>query len=205
MQCPHCLQHFHAPEHFNPFGRDRDVSLFLHKVNCAACQGLIVRLRSSDGTIRMIYPKNLGRSPVPDDVPEEFREDYEEAALILADSPKASAALSRRCLQHILREKAGVKGNTLNEEIQKIINTNTLPSDLVKSIDTLRDLGNVGAHPTKNANTGEIVPVGPLEAEWCLDVIELLYDFYFVRPADTERRQQALHEKRYGAKDSPNT
>lgn len=205
MKCPYCLQHFYTAEIFTPLGIDQNRHLFLQKVNCVACHRLIVCLKGGDRTIRMIYPKGSGRSPVSDDVPEEFREDYEEAALILADSPKASAALSRRCLQHILQEKAGVKDHNLYDQIQKVIDTATLPSDLVESFHTLRELGNVGVHPIKNANTGEIVPVEPVEAEWCLDVIELLYDFYFVRPADVKRRQQALHDKRHGTNDSSNT
>jgi hypothetical protein len=44
---------------------------------------------------------------LPSEVPPEFANDYKEACLIIANSPKASAALSRRCLQNILREKAG--------------------------------------------------------------------------------------------------
>jgi len=32
---------------------------------------------------------------------------------VLSDSEKASAALSRRCLEHLLREKAGVKQDDL--------------------------------------------------------------------------------------------
>ena len=37
----------------------------------------------------------------------------QEACLVLPDSPKASVALSRRCLQHILREAAKVKHGDL--------------------------------------------------------------------------------------------
>jgi len=57
----------------------------------------------------LVNPKGSNRPPVPPEVPPDFTEDYIEACLVLPDSPKASAALSRRCLQHILGEKAGVK------------------------------------------------------------------------------------------------
>ena len=211
MQCPHCLEHFHQepPDRYD-LGRDVDANWGLGTITCAACCKFIISLNHLDrigmvldGSESMVYPKGSSRPPVPGDVPEEFRKDYQEACLVLADSPQASAALSRRCLQHLLREKAGVKGRNLHEEIQAVIESDTLPSDLTKSIDLIRDLGNTAVHPTKNTNTGEIVPVEPDEAEWCLTVIELLYDFYFVRPADVQRRQQAFHGKRHGATKSP--
>ena len=201
MQCPHCLVHFHEDVTSEWVKQNEDAIWFIKWMLCAACEKLILYLEqlSRDESVvinrRMVYPKASGRSPVSDTVPQEFREDYEEAALILADSPKASAALSRRCLQHILREKAGVKGRTLDDEIQKVIDLNTLPSDLTESMTMLRELGNVAAHATKNENTGEIVPVDPGEADWCLDVIESLFEHYFVRPAQNERRQQALRKK----------
>ena len=47
-------------------------------------------------------------------------EDYKEACLVLSDSPKASAALSRRCLQNLLRGAAGVKPGDLSIEIQQV-------------------------------------------------------------------------------------
>ena len=34
-----------------------------------------------------------------------------------------------------------------------------------------------------------------MEAEWCLDTIEVLFDFYFVRPANIESRREAVNRK----------
>ena len=119
-----------------------------------------------------------------------------EACLVLADSPKASAALSRRCLQHILREKAKVKiPNDLGKAIAEVVADPGVPTDISMSLDAVRNIGNFSAHPNKSMNTGEIVAVEPGEAEWCLEVIEILFDFYFVRPADIERRTIALNQK----------
>ena len=129
-------------------------------------------------------------------MPAEFTEDYGEACLILADSAKASAALSRRCLQHILREKASVKHGTLFSEIQEVINSNTLPAHITDILDVPRKLGNVAAHPIKESNSGTIVDVEPWEAEWCLEVIEALYDHYFVMPARNAERLRRLNQKK---------
>ena len=82
----------------------------------------------------LIRPKSSNR-PIPPDVPKEFAEDYREACIVLPDSAKASAALSRRCLQHLLREVAKVKPNDLADEIQQVIDSGTLPSHIIDAID----------------------------------------------------------------------
>jgi hypothetical protein len=115
--------------------------------------------------------------------------------LILWDSPKASAALSRRCLQNILREKANVKKSDLNNEIDQVIDSKQLPSHLSESIDAIRNIGNFAAHPIKCTNTGEIMDVEPGEAEWTLDVLEGLFDFYFVQPGLHAKKKEALNKK----------
>ena len=63
------------------------------------------------------------------------------------------------------------------------------------AIDAVRNIGNFAAHPIKDTNTGEIVEVEPGEAEWLLDVLEGLFDFYFVQPAELRRKREALNEK----------
>jgi len=143
----------------------------------------------------LVRPKGLNRPPVPSEVPPEFAEDYTEACLVLADSPKASAALSRRCLQNLLREKAGVKHSNLADEIQQVLDSGTLPSHLTEVIDAIRNIGNFAAHPLKSEKTGEILPVEPGEAEWNLDVLESLFDFYFVQPAIIQKKKAALDKK----------
>ncbi len=143
----------------------------------------------------LVYPKASGRPLPPPQVPREVAQDYREACLVLADSPKASAALSRRCLQDILREKAGVKSSSLFNEIQEVLNSGQLPSYLADDLDAVRNIGNFAAHPIKSQNTGEVLPVEPGEAEWNLDVVEALFDFYFVAPARAQARRDALNSK----------
>jgi len=50
-------------------------------------------------------------------VPEQYASLAREAGLILADSPRASAVLSRRCLQQLLRNEAKAPPGTLFSEI----------------------------------------------------------------------------------------
>src|SRR4030088_3523806 len=108
--------------------------------------------------------------------------------MVLADSPKASAALSRRCLQTILREHARVKPQDLSKEIDEVLASKQLPTHLANDIDAVRHYGNFAAHPIKSTSSGEIFSVEPGEAEWQLDLLEGLFDFYFVGPAESKRK-----------------
>jgi hypothetical protein len=124
-----------------------------------------------------------------------YRQDFNEAALVLRDSEKASAALSRRCLQSILRDKAGVKPTDLYNEIEEVISSGKLPTDIADALHLVRVIGNFAAHPLKSTNTGTIVDVEAGKAEWMLDVIERLFDHYFVGPAATAARKSAINQK----------
>ena len=86
------------------------------------------------------------------------------------------------------------KGDLTNE-IQQIIDSKSLPSHLAESIDAIRNIGNFAAHPLKSTSTGQIVEVEVGEAEWLLDVIEALFDFYFVQPAILKAKREALNLK----------
>jgi hypothetical protein len=143
----------------------------------------------------LVWPKGISRSPVPADVPPAIVEDYKEACLVLTDSPKASAALSRRCLQVLLRTAAGVKPGNLSDEIQQVLDSNSLPTSIAENVDAVRNIGNFAAHPNKSTSTGEVLPVEPEEAEWNLEVLESLFDVFFVQPARAKEKRDALNKK----------
>lgn len=210
MKCPHCQTEIHGNPNTTLLGSDADGQWGAIQHKCPACAKAIIYLVCARGfngagaggnfavdlkKMVLAYPRAANRPPPPSDVPKEFAEDYIEASLVLADSPKASAALSRRCVQHVLREKAGVKPSDLAKEIDQVISSNTIPSHLAEAVDAVRNIGNFAAHPIKSSSTGEVVPVEPGEAEWNLDVLDGLFDFYFVQPAVLKKRREALNAK----------
>ena len=228
MKCPHCRIEFHD----DPFQEEEieldeniDENWKLEYQNCPSCKKLIIYLINFENTEHhftedpnytgeptiierelsrmLIYPKGSSRSPCPIEVPKEFAEDYAEACIVIQDSPKASAALSRRCLQNLLRNVAGVRPQDLFHEIQEVIDSGKLPSHLVECIDAIRNVGNFAAHPLKSQKTGEIFAVEPHEAEWNLDVLEELFDFYFVQPGVIKRKREALNKKLKDAGKNP--
>ena len=150
-----------------------------------------------------LYPTASAREPLDKAVPNDFASLYVEACNTLESSPRASAALSRHCLQHILRECAKVKPGSLDSEIQQILDAKTVPSHITESLDAVRTIGNFAAHPIKSTSSGQVVDVETEETEWNLDTVLSLFDFYFVQPARTASRRAALNQKLADAKKPP--
>jgi hypothetical protein len=200
MKCPHCLTAFHDKVEYITVGEDSSkASWHISKRVCPECNEFILSLLAAHpyraNREFFIYPKAPSRTSLAPEVPDVYTSDYREACLTLADSPKASAALSRRCLQHLLREEANVKHGNLADEIQQVLDASKLPSHLLESLDAVRNIGNFAAHPIKSKASGEIIDVEPGEAEWNLDVLESLFDYFFVQPSVIKKKREALNKK----------
>lgn len=213
MKCPHCLVDFHDAASHTLIGKDRDSHWALVSRVCAACGRFILHLENGEPEYEMtssgrkfsriqepavgrvlVRPRAISRS-CPTEVPKKFADNYFEACVVFPDSAKAAAALGRRCLQDLLREEAKVKPGNLADEIQQVIDSGKLPVDLSDSIDAVRNIGNFAAHPLKSQQSGQILDVEPGEAEWTLDVLDSLFEFYFVRTAALQKRKTALNLK----------
>jgi hypothetical protein len=201
------------------FWTDQGMQARVEAVGCPECKGaflLHTHYETLDGRepgtatwhdldSAVLWPRVSTRQPVPVEVPEPYASLTREAGLILTDSPRASAALSRRCLQQLLREKAGATSASrpdLFNEIEWALQNASLPSHLEEGLHELREIGNMAAHPNKSTATGDYLEVEPGEAEWALDVLDGLLDFYFVQPAKAAARKAAF-DSRLGKSPSP--
>lgn len=146
-------------------------------------------------SVPRLHPKAATPRPLPPEVPDPYAADYREAVAVLEINPKASAALSRRVLQAVLRDVAKVKQADLNSEIDEVLGRGNLPSHLADAIDAVRVVGNFAAHPIKSQSSGAVVDVEPGEAEWLLDVLDGVFDFYFVQPTILNKKRDALSLK----------
>jgi hypothetical protein len=219
MKCPYCVKEIHVEDYGNwVFEYDKPLSgdktgYEIAYTFCPACSELIIVMREglyvADKDVngnsehemltetcneQLLYPKGYCR-PVEEEVPVKYAKDYREAAAILSISPKASAAMSRRLLQTLLRDECKVKISDLAKEIQEFIERPGIPSYLVDAIDAVRNVGNFAAHPLKNTNTGEIIDVENGEAEWLLEVLEAMFDYLFVQPQKLKKRKDKLNKK----------
>lgn len=124
----------------------------------------------------------------PEYVPQAIREDYLEACLIRDFSPKASATLSRRCLQGILRDFWNVKPGRLVDEIAQI--NDKVDPVTWNAIEAVRKLGNIGAHMEKDINV--IVDVDPEEAALLIGLVETLLKEWYVAREQRRVRMSAV-------------
>jgi len=146
----------------------------------------------------MVYPAGVCRGPVPPEVPREIAVDYIEASNVLPLSAKASAALARRCLQNVLRSN-GYKAKDLAKEIDLILNetdpARAIPESLRMTVDGIRNFGNFSAHPINDLTSLQVIDVEPHEAEWSLDILDEMFEHFYVRPAQARARKAALDAK----------
>ncbi|OCH22532.1 DUF4145 domain-containing protein, partial [Aliivibrio sp. 1S128] len=164
MKCPHCSVDIHPKSNTYRVGDDIDGNWAIKSNECSACNKLFLELISAtsiapqqfggyhiheEKSRQIVYPARMSRPEPSVMVPSKYRSDFIEACLIVGISPKASAALSRRCLQALLRDNADIKKGSLEREIQQVIDSNQLPSYISQAIDSIRNIGNFAAHPLK--------------------------------------------------------
>jgi uncharacterized protein DUF4145 len=134
-----------------------------------------------------LKPESTAKS-FPDYIPLPIRTDYEEACKIAGLSPKASATLSRRCLQGIIRDFWKISKSRLFDEIKELENNIDQPT--WEAIDAVRKLGNIGAHMEQNINL--IVDVDPEEADLLIKLIEELLTDWYIRRHEREDRMRKV-------------
>lgn len=146
----------------------------------------------------ILRPSSLAR-PQPPCVPLILAEDYYEACAIRDLSPKASATLSRRVLQGMIRDFCGIsKGKLVHEidELKKRADASTAPIGVaLETIDAMhhvRSLGNIGAHMEADINV--VVDVDPGEAQQLIELIEMLFKDWYVERDNRQKRLKALKD-----------
>ena len=70
-----------------------------------------------------------------------------------------------------------------------------IPLKLRQTVDGIRNFGNFSAHPVDDKTTLQVIAVQPEEAEWCLEIIEELFDHFYVGPAVAKAKKDALDAK----------
>ena len=206
--CPHCLTNVRLlpPNASSQNGATIEIVAlyapkeicYIYTSRCPQCDQHILSLSiapsgQSMSEEQLIWPRASNRPPLKPDVLSKYADDYNEAAQILVISPKASAALARRCLQAMLVEQVKVSSKTLDKQIEEAIPT--LPSYIANQLHYVREVGNLAAHPTKSTSTGEIMDIEPGEAEATLDVLDYLFDHFFINPAEQQKRKNELNKR----------
>lgn len=208
--CPHCEravtitdQRFSASRHTLEIeNKDGRCTLLTKYIICPnpECRKRTLLAELYESTPAM-HVDNLGKrlehwNLVPDSraksfpsyIPAAILEDYREACQIREASPKASATLSRRCLQGIVRDFWQVKPGRLVDEIDAI--KDKIDPLTWDAIDALRQMGNIGAHMEKDINV--IVDVDPGEASLLIGLVETLLREWYIQREERKVRMGAL-------------
>lgn len=107
---------------------------------CEHCNGMVIWCNGN-----IIFPKKIVVEQPNSDLAEDIQEDYLEAANVLADSPRSSAAILRLALQKLCKQ-LGEKGDNINDDIASLVKKGLNPT-IQKSLDALRITGNNAVHP----------------------------------------------------------
>jgi len=158
FHCPHCgvfakqrWSHLHAGgdqytnryHHSNICGlttRDGNLAEEWTSSFCEHCNGMVIWFSGN-----IIFPKKITVEQPNADLDEEIQADYLEAANVLSDSPRSSAAILRLALQKLCKQ-LGEKGDNINDDIASLVKKGLNPT-IQKSLDALRITGNNAVHP----------------------------------------------------------
>lgn len=97
----------------------------------------------------MVFPQNAVSHIPHNEMPENCKNIYFEAAMVSGISPRSASALLRLCLQLLLAELGG-KGKNINSDIQVLVQAG-LPVEIQQALDAIRIFGNESVH------AGEII------------------------------------------------
>jgi len=222
VQCPTCG--LHSPPQWRSYetglggyvsslrsGKDEtegDVALEWMRCANEDCEELIVRVHEQSVVERLLGGVPLMRTdtwtarprfgesqrPIDPLVPDPFKTDYAEATAILDISPRMSAVLSRSLLADLLKTYAGKEQFNLQDRIDAFIADRQHPRYVRDNLHHLREIANFSAH-TQTNDQAIILEIGRDEAEWTLDVIDRLYDYFIISPERDRKMQKQMDER----------
>jgi hypothetical protein len=146
----------------------------------------------------VIYPRAAGgRSQLPDQVPEELRKLFAEAASIEILSPTGTALLCGRILEGALRSELKQPRAQLANLIERFTKERNLPSDLGEVMELVRGFRNIAGHAGQS-DSGNLINVDHREASFLLGAVEEVLDFLYVRPRRRAEMMESLRLKQSG-------
>ncbi|TAF08228.1 MAG: DUF4145 domain-containing protein [Flavobacteriia bacterium] len=107
---------------------------------CNHCENFSIWLNN-----KMVYPLSGSVEMVNPDLPDDIKNDYNEAKDIVNISPRGAAALLRLAVQKLC-VNLGEKGTNINDDIKSLVKKG-LPQTMQQALDSVRVVGNNAVHP----------------------------------------------------------
>ncbi|SFR30372.1 DUF4145 domain-containing protein [Halorubrum sodomense] len=93
-----------------------------------------------------LHPKDTTAPDPHDDLPTNIHRDYNEAAAVVDESPRAAAALLRLAIEKLVAH-LGAEGGSLHQQIGDLVERGEISSNVQKALDSVRVIGNESVHP----------------------------------------------------------
>ena len=154
---------------------------------CSACEGISLRsyrwhdlaMDPSDIEFETLYPLQSER---PAGLPDEIGRAYDAARKVRNVDPNAYGVLLGRLLELVCQDR-NATGKSLGNKLKDLASRHEIPDKLRGVAEGLRNLRNVGAHPT----LGELTPAElPIMDNLCRAILEYVYSApFFAKQAET--------------------
>lgn len=145
FHCPHCGVYAHQIwthiKNEDPYDIDSSWCKHCHK------HGIWVNEK-------MILPDTSNAPSPNDDLSDEVKKIYDEAAQVLLNSPRAAAALLRLALEKLCKELESAEKN-LYDDIAFLVKKKGLSSEVADAMNGMRKAGNIAVHDAGTINLHE--------------------------------------------------
>ena len=144
---------------------------------------------STEAICQGYYPLSGKALPAPPEAPAALAADFNEAYAVLTASPRAASALAQRAVQTILREQGNFPQGDIIDQINTAIHSNRLSTNLSYELHFVRyAIPAATQHVQRRSFGGETVEIEPLAALVCLELLQSLFEFYYVYAAKEAQR-----------------
>lgn len=159
-------------------------------VTCVACSEDIYIIVKNN-VIEDQYPKNFTK--VSSDVPQDIREDFEEANKCLnSGAYKASVAMLRRSLQNSCLQQEANPADNLVDQLKDLHGAGKIAKPLFDLATEIRFFGNYGAHPRDD----KLDDVTQEDAVTMSRFLQQFFQYVYVMPAETARTKASRLQRK---------
>ena len=95
----------------------------------------------------IVFPKTTTAPQPHDEMPNDVRRDFEEARLVVDDSPRSAAALLRLAIQRLLDNHLEVEDDRIYDQIGTLVEQRRISPRVQRALDSVRVVGSNSVHP----------------------------------------------------------
>jgi hypothetical protein len=134
----------------------------------------------------IVLTRRNNRKPLEEGIPSVYLTDYQDSFSLVESNPKLSILKSTQCLKNLLAEKGGFKSREYFEVIQIAIESESLPSELINGLVSMKNIENLSKMNSKISDEERDILM-QAEAEWKIEMVEKFFNFFFInQPIDVE-------------------